>query len=80
MDSMVSSDGWLRNAILGRTCVSPLEIKAETNGTTNVKLHQLVKDMHGDVLLDQVVGHTFTIADGLIERMCISEDKPAFGR
>ena len=60
--------------------VEPLEIKAETNGTTAVKVHQLVKDMHGDVLSDQVVGHTFTIADGLIERMCISEDKPAFGR
>lgn len=60
--------------------VEPLEIKAETNGTTAVKVHQLVKDMHGDVLSDQVVGHTFTIADGLIERMSISEDKPAFGR
>jgi ketosteroid isomerase-like protein len=60
--------------------VEPLEIKTETNGTTAVKVHQLVKDMHGDVLSDQVVEHTFTIADGLIERMCISEDKPAFGR
>lgn len=60
--------------------VEPLEITAEANGTTAVKVHQLVKDVHGEVLSDQVVGHTFTIANGLIERMCISEDKGAFGR
>ncbi len=60
--------------------VEPLESKAETNGTTAVKVHQLVEDRHGVVLSDQVVGHTFTITDGLIQRMSISEDKPAFGR
>ena len=71
---------WTRQWAEFDSHVEPLEIKAETNGTTTVKVHQLVKDMHGDVLSDQVVRHTFTIADGLIESMCISQDKPAFGR
>jgi hypothetical protein len=44
-----------------------------------VKVHQLVKNLNGEILSDQTLSHVFTIANGLIERMDIGESKPAFG-
>jgi hypothetical protein len=41
-------------------------------GKTDVKVHQLVKNLKGDVLSDTEL-HVYTIANGLIERMDIEE-------
>ncbi len=49
--------------------VEPLEVIAQEGGITNVKVHQLVKSLGGDVLSDSEVWHVYTIANGLIERM-----------
>ena len=38
-------------------------------GKIDVRVHQLVKSLGGDVLSDSEVWHAYTIADGLIERM-----------
>jgi hypothetical protein len=38
-------------------------------GKIDVRVHQLVKSLGGDVLSDSEVWHAHTIADGLIERM-----------
>jgi hypothetical protein len=38
-------------------------------GKIDVRVHQLVKSLGGDVLSDSDVWHGYTIADGLIERM-----------
>lgn len=43
-------------------------------GTTAVKVHQLVKALHGAVLSDTELWHVYTIAGGLIERMDLAED------
>jgi hypothetical protein len=48
-------------------------------GRTDVKVHQLVKNLNGDIISDQTLLHVFTIANGLIERMDIGKSKPAFG-
>jgi hypothetical protein len=53
--------------------VEPLEVIDREGGITEVKVHQLVKSLAGDVLSDSEVWHVYTIADGLIERMDIKE-------
>ena len=58
--------------------VEPIEVTDREAGRTDVKVHQLVKNLRGDVLSDQIVLHVFSIANGLIERMDIHESKPAF--
>jgi hypothetical protein len=53
--------------------VEPLEVIDQERGITNVKVHQLVKSLGGDVLSDSEVWHVYTIANGLIERMDLKE-------
>jgi hypothetical protein len=47
----------------------PLEVIDQGGGITDVKVHQLVKSLGGDVLSESEVWHVYTIANGLIERM-----------
>src|SRR5882762_680169 len=49
--------------------VEPLEVIDRDGGITDVKVHQLVKNLSGDVLSDSEVWHVCSIANGLIERM-----------
>ena len=60
--------------------VDPLDITSLGNCRFDVQVQQLVKDLHGVVLSNQVVVHTFTVADGLIASMSVREAEPAFGR
>ena len=53
--------------------VEPLEVIDREGGITDVKVHQLVKSLGGDVLSDSEVCHVYTIANGLIERMDLRE-------
>ena len=53
--------------------VEPLEVIDREGGITDVKVHQLVKSLGGDVLSDSEVWHVYTIANGLIERMDLKE-------
>ncbi len=39
------------------------------DGKTEVRVHQLVKSLNGEVLSDMEVLHIYTIVNGLIERM-----------
>lgn len=54
--------------------VDVLEIEESENGKTNVRVHQLVKDLNGNLLSDSEVWHEYIINDGLIERMDIRQD------
>jgi hypothetical protein len=49
--------------------VEPLEVIDHEGGNTEVKVHQLVKSLGGDVLSDSEGWHVYTIANGLMERM-----------
>ena len=53
--------------------VEPLEVIDHEGGITEVKVHQLVKSLRGDVLSDSEVWHVYAIANGLIERMDLKE-------
>ena len=53
--------------------VEPLEVIDHGDGITEVKVHQLVKSLGGDVLSDGEVRHVYAISNGLIERMDIKD-------
>jgi len=59
--------------------VEPVEVIDREGGKTDVKVHQLVKSLGGDVLSDSEVWHVHTIVDGLIERMDLKENEVASG-
>jgi hypothetical protein len=49
--------------------VEPVEINEEEGGKIRVRVHQLVKNLEGDVLSDSEVLHIFTMNNGLIAAM-----------
>ena len=54
--------------------VDPLEV-IDDAGQTRVRVHQLVKSLHGDVLADAEVWHIYTVVNGLIVRMDIGDSE-----
>ena len=59
--------------------VEPIEVIDRGAGKIDVRVHQLVKSLGGDVLSDSEVWHSYTIADGLIERMDLEEKRNRLG-
>ncbi|HEX4029968.1 MAG TPA: nuclear transport factor 2 family protein [Terracidiphilus sp.] len=51
--------------------VEPLEIVEDGAGRYVVRVHQVVRDLAGKLLLDTEVRHVYTMRDGLIARMDI---------
>lgn len=51
--------------------VDPVAMSERTDGCIAVDVHQVVKDLAGNVLLDRMVVHVYRIDRGLIERMDI---------
>jgi len=66
-------DYWTRQWAEFDPRVEVLEVVDHEMGKTDVKVHQLVKNLKGDVLSDTELWHVYTIANGLIERMDIKE-------
>src|SRR5438477_9567544 len=60
--------------------VEPIEVIDRKGGKTDVKVHQLVKSLGGDVLSDSEVWHVYTIANGLIQRMDLKETEASSAR
>jgi len=54
--------------------VEPLAITAEDGGKVRVRVHQIVKNLQGDVLSDSEVLHVFTINSGLIAAMDLRDE------
>ena len=50
-----------------------LKFETDENGRHIVTVHQIVKDLQGNVLADTTVHQIFTIEDGLISRYEIGE-------
>ena len=66
-------DYWTRQWAEFDPRVEVLEVVDHEMGKTDVKVHQLVKNLKGDVLSDKELWHVYTIENGLIERMDIKE-------
>ena len=56
--------------------VEPVQAIDGEGSKTDVKVHQIVKTLGGDVLSDTDVWHVYTLANGLIERMDLGESDP----
>jgi hypothetical protein len=57
--------------------VEPLAMSDEDGGKIRVRVHQLVKSLHGDVLSDSEVLHVFTVKSGLIAAMDLGDEADA---
>ncbi len=55
--------------------VDPLEIMERNDGTAEVRVHQLVRSLGGEVLFDGEVWHVYTLANCMIERMDLKESE-----
>ena len=66
-------DYWTRQWADFDPRVDVLEVVEREAGKTDVKVHQVVKNLKGDVLSDTELWHVYTIANGLIERMDMKE-------
>ena len=66
-------DYWTRQWAQFDPRVDVLEVVDGGAGKIDVKVHQIVKNLKGDVLSDTELWHVYTVANGLIERMDIKE-------
>ena len=57
--------------------VEPLEITEEDGGKVRVKVHQLVRNLQGEVLWDGEVLHVFTVNSDLIAAMDLGDEDDA---
>ena len=49
--------------------VEPVAFHAQDDGSILVEVHQVVRDLAGNVVADDRVAHRFTLEQGLIQRM-----------
>lgn len=66
---------WRRQWEVLNPHVDPLSFRDNGNGRTVVEVHQVVRDLTGNVVADQIVQHVYTIREDLIERMDIQTPK-----
>jgi hypothetical protein len=59
--------------------VEPLKIAKADDGTLVVDVHQVVKNLEGQVLIDETVKHAFRLDAGLVKRFDIQSDTQLTG-
>jgi hypothetical protein len=59
--------------------VEPLSITEPDGGKARVRVHQLVKNLQGDILWDGEVLHVFTMNNGLIAAMDLGDEADTTG-
>ena len=62
---------WIRQWGLIDPHVKPVRFTTDATGQTVVDVHQIVRDLTGNVLSDQMVQHVYVIQDGVIRSMDI---------
>lgn len=62
---------WTRQWSEINPAVEPTGFAERPDGTLEVTVHQLVKDLPGNVLFDGIVKHIYTIQDDLLRKMDI---------
>lgn len=60
---------WTRQWGMMDPHVGPMRIEKDAKGRVAVEVHQVVRDLNGNLLLDTIVHHAYIIRDNLIERM-----------
>jgi hypothetical protein len=67
---------WTRQWKMMNPRVEPVGIVDDEAGRTVVRVHQVVRDLAGNIVIDQFVEHVYDICEGLIVRMDIQEEDP----
>jgi hypothetical protein len=62
---------WTRQWAMIDPHVEPVDFATGSDGEVVVEVHQIVRDLQGKVLVDQMVGHIFQIENGLVKRFDI---------
>jgi nuclear transport factor 2 (NTF2) superfamily protein len=62
---------WTRQWAMVDPRVEPVEFSCGDEGEIVVEVHQVVRDLSGNLVADKMVGHVFRIEDGLIKRFDI---------
>ena len=55
--------------------VEPVEIKQRADGLLEVTVHQIVKDLQGELIFDGKVKHVYTLQDNLLRKMDIETEE-----
>jgi hypothetical protein len=64
---------WKRQWAIVDPHVEPIEISPDGKGEVSVRVHQVVRDLKGNLLDDKLVIHVFQVRDGLIQRFDIRD-------
>lgn len=64
-------DYWTRQWSLIAPHVEPTGFQPDESGQVVVNVHQVVCDLDGNLIVDQMVQHVYTIENSLIRRMDI---------
>jgi ketosteroid isomerase-like protein len=64
---------WQRQWKLIDPHVEPIAVEADGSGREVVTVHQVIRDLTGQVVMDRMVQHVYVIEAGLIQRMDIRE-------
>ncbi len=62
-------DYWTRQWKELNPNVEPVAFKEKQDGEIEVEVHQIAKDLQGNVLFDGIVKHIYTFENGLIKNM-----------
>ncbi|HEV2617959.1 MAG TPA: nuclear transport factor 2 family protein [Candidatus Acidoferrales bacterium] len=58
---------WTRQWAMIDPHVEPVEFRHDPEGKIVVEVHQVVRDLNGNVLADKMVSHVFQIENGLVK-------------
>ena len=64
---------WTRQWEVVDPNVDPVAVEPTAANKVRVKVHQVVKDRTGALLADLMIGHVYTLRDGLVTRMDVEE-------
>src|SRR6266404_1970017 len=64
---------WTRQWAMINPRVEPVGFSTTHDGEIIVEAHQIVRDLEGNLLADQMVGHIFRLENGLIKRFDIRQ-------
>jgi len=66
---------WLRQWTQIDPDVEPIDFRLQEDGRIDVTMHQVVRDMQGKLLGDQLIHHIYTVENYLIKTMQIQKQK-----
>ncbi len=62
-------DHWTRQFEVVDSHVDPIRFNEDAEGRVKVEVHQVVRDLDGNVTSDVLVDHLYGFRDGLVDRM-----------